>query len=346
MGGDIVDSQGAALAAAGPPVLAGVPQHLTEVMDRLATVAAGIARRIARGGIDEQLASGVGTNADGDGQKALDVIADDAFAAALIGSAVRFYASEEQEVAVTLNPAGTLALAIDPLDGSSNIDANVSIGTIFGIYPAEATAETSFLRPGSDLIAAGYAIYGPQCCLIASFGAGVLKWVLDPETGGWVLVGRDLAVLPSSSEFAINASNYRHWPAPVRAYVDDCVAGADGPRGQNFNMRWVASLVAETHRILTRGGVFLYPRDDRKGYAKGRLRLVYECAPIAFVITQAGGGATDGEQPILARVPAHLHDRTPFVFGSSEKVARITAYHDLPERESSALFGKRGLFRS
>ena len=346
MGGDIVDSQGAALVVAGPPVLAGVPQHLTEVMDRLATVAAGIARRIARGGIDEQLASGVGTNADGDGQKALDVIADDAFSAALTGTAVRFYASEEQEVAVTLNPAGTLALAIDPLDGSSNIDANVSIGTIFGIYPAEDTPEASFLRPGSELLAAGYAIYGPQCCLVASFGAGVLKWVLDPDSAAWVLVGTGLTVTPSSAEFAINASNYRHWPAPVRAYVDDCVAGADGPRGQNFNMRWVASLVAETHRILTRGGVFLYPRDDRKGYAKGRLRLVYECAPIAFVITQAGGGATDGEQPILARVPAHLHDRTPFVFGSSEKVARITAYHDLPERESSALFGKRGLFRS
>lgn len=323
-----------------------VPAALHEVMLRLAEVSIDIAHRIARGGIDEDLAGARGVNSDGDGQKALDVIADDAFRAALQDTAVRYYASEEQEEAVVLNPAGTLALAIDPLDGSSNIDTNLSIGTIFAIYPAEASAARSFLRNGTDLLAGGYVIYGPQCCLVVSFGAGTLKYVLDPETQGFVLVDAAVKVPPSSSEFAINASNYRHWPKPIRAYIDDCVAGTEGPRGRNFNMRWLASLVAETHRIISRGGVFLYPRDSRKGYEQGRLRLLYECAPIAFVITQAGGGATDGENPILTAAPAHLHARTPFVFGSSEKVARISAYHDLPEHETSALFGNRGLFRS
>ncbi len=323
----------------------GVPPHLLDVIGRLAAVAADIARRIARGGIEEDLAGAAGTNTDGDRQKALDIIADDAFRLALAGTPVRYYASEEQEAVVEINPRGDLALAIDPLDGSSNIDANVSIGTIFAIYPAVAGADASFLRPGFELLAGGYAIYGPQVCLVATFGAGVLKWVLDPDTRRWVLVERDLNVPSRSTEFAINASNYRHWSAPVRAYIDDCVAGAEGPHGQNFNMRWVASLVAETHRILTRGGVFLYPRDARRGYEKGRLRLVYECAPIAFLITQAGGGATDGTDPALAVVPDRLHARTPFVFGSSENVARIAAYHDLPDHETAALFGTRGLFR-
>ncbi|MGB8815533.1 MAG: class 1 fructose-bisphosphatase [Paracoccaceae bacterium] len=325
-----------------------IPAAMRDVIGRIAAVSAGIARRIARGGIDldDDLSGAMGTNSDGDGQKALDVIADDAYCAALVGTAVRYYASEEQEEVVEINPGGNLALAIDPLDGSSNINANVSIGTIFAIYPAAATAEASFLRPGTELLAGGYVIYGPQVCLVATFGAGVLKWVLDPDSAAWVLVGRDLMVPAQSTEFAINASNYRHWSPPVRAYIDDCVAGAEGPRGRNFNMRWVASLVAETHRILTRGGVFLYPRDDRKGYEQGRLRLVYECAPIAFVIVQAGGGATDGTDPILSAVPGRLHARTPFIFGSAEKVARIAAYHDLPDHETAALFGNRGLFRS
>ena len=324
-----------------------VPDALHDVMARLATVGAQIALRIARGGIDDlDLSGAVGTNSDGDGQKALDVIADDAFRQILTGSAVRFFASEEQETAIETNPEGRFALAIDPLDGSSNINANVAIGTIFAIYPAEATPEASFLRPGTDLVAGGYIIYGPQTVFVVTFGDGVQQYVLDPLTGAFTLTKTRVQVPPQSTEFAINASNYRHWSAPVRAYIDDCVAGDEGPREQNFNMRWVASLVAETHRILSRGGVFLYPRDDRKGYDKGRLRYLYECAPIAFVITQAGGGATDGADPILPKVPAGLHQRTPFIFGSIEKVARITAYHDLPDHETSALFGKRGLFRS
>lgn len=323
-----------------------MPPQLGAIVARLAGVMVSIAGRIARGGIDEDLGGARGTNNDGDSQKALDVIADEAFMAALAGSAVRYYASEEQDTVCELNAKGRLALAIDPLDGSSNIDVNVSIGTIFGIYAAATTAEGSFLRPGNDLLAAGYAIYGPQCCLMISFGDGVRKYVLDPATGCFVLVNARVQVPDQSNEFSINASNYRHWPAPVRAFVDDCVAGADGPRGKNFNMRWIASLVAETHRILTRGGIFLYPSDGRKGYERGRLRMVYECAPIAFLITQAGGQATDGSASILSATPQHLHERTPLIFGSSSKVARVTAYYDLPDHEVSALFGKRGLFRS
>lgn len=318
---------------------------LIRTVDCLAGVIAQIARRIARGGIDEHLGAARGTNTDGDAQKALDVIADDAFLAALRQSDVRDYASEEQDVVITANPSGTLAVAIDPLDGSSNIDTNVSIGTIFAIHDAAATPEASFLRPGREMRAAGYAIFGPQCCLMVSLGQGVLKFVLDPDSQRFVLVGPVAQISSESSEYAINASNYRHWPQPIRAYVDDKVAGAEGPAGRNFNMRWIASLVAETHRILTRGGIFLYPSDERKGYEKGRLRLIYECAPIAFLIEQAGGSATDAIDRILDLVPQTLHERTPFVFGSANKVARVATYFDLPSQETSALFGKRGLFR-
>ncbi|TBN37527.1 class 1 fructose-bisphosphatase [Paracoccus subflavus] len=324
----------------------GTNPAVARVMDRLAGVAAQLAGRIARGGIDEHLGGAAGTNTDGDVQKALDVIADEAFMTALRKGDVRHYASEEQDGVVEMTAGGMLAVAIDPLDGSSNIDANVSIGTIFGIYPAADTPEGSFLRQGRDLLAAGYAIYGPQCVLMVSFGNGVIRYVLDPAEGRFRLIGTAAAIPADSTEYAINASNYRHWTKPIRAYVDDRVAGADGPAGMDFNMRWIASLVAETHRILTRGGIFLYPADSRTGYARGRLRYVYECAPIAFLIEQAGGRATDGENAILDALPDSLHGRTPFVFGSANKVARVAAYHDLPEAEISALFGMRGLFRA
>jgi fructose-1,6-bisphosphatase I len=325
----------------------GIPGALWDVLNRLSRVAADLTARIARAGIEETLHHAVGAqNAGGDGQKALDVIADAAFQRELKGSTVAWYASEEEDHALAITPGGTLALAIDPLDGSSNIDVNVSIGTIFGLFPAEPTAEASFLRPANQLSAAGYFIYGPQTCLLVTWGAGVRKYTLDQRTGRFHPTEDGVQVPPQSSEFSINASNYHHWPAPVRAFIDDLVRGADGPRGRAFNMRWIASLVAETHRILTRGGVFLYPSDSRKGYEHGRLRLLYECAPIAFLITQGGGAATDGMEPILSQTITSLHMRTPFVFGSREKVARVATYFDLPPSETSALFGRRGLFRS
>ncbi|MFB2533319.1 class 1 fructose-bisphosphatase [Paracoccus sp. p4-l81] len=319
---------------------------LADVLARVAGAAAELARVIAGSGLGNDLAATVDASDHGDAQKALDVIADDLFRNALAGSAVRYFASEEQADVVELNADGNLGLAIDPLDGSSNIDANVSIGTIFSIMPAAGDGDATFLRPAGDQVAAGYVIYGPQCVLVATTGAGVRRWILDPDSRTFVAVGALPPIPATTSEYAINASNHRHWPAPIRAFVDDLVKGAEGPRGQNFNMRWIASLVAETHRILTRGGVFLYPGDSRKGYERGRLRHIYECAPIAMLVEQAGGQATDGCDRILGNTPDRLHARTPFVFGSAEKVARVAAYHDLPTAETSGLFGNRSLFRS
>lgn len=324
----------------------GVPAELMPVMVALCQVSEKLAQTIADGPLAGDLAAAVGTNLGGDGQKALDLIADDAYAAALKDTMVRWYASEEQDEVVELNPKGNLALAIDPLDGSSNIDVNVSIGMIFSIFDAVDDPNDSFLRPTGEQIAGGYFIFGPQCGLVATFGDGTMQFTLNSRTREFLLVNPRVEIPKDSVEYAINASNYRHWPRPIRAFVDDCVDGAEGPRGENFNMRWVASLVAETHRILSRGGVFLYPGDDREGYARGRLRMVYECAPIAFLIEQAGGKATDGVDPVLKQQAGELHGRTPFVFGSANKVDKIAAYHDLPENETSALFGKRGLFRT
>ncbi len=322
-----------------------VPEACRPLMQELAKAAIALARLIARNGLDCALGAAAGQNSDGDQQKALDVLADDLFLIAARRGGVRHYASEEQDAVVELNDTAPHALAIDPLDGSSNIDTNVSIGTIFSIYPAAREAEASFLRPVNEQTGAGYVIYGPQTALVLTFGNGVQRYVLDADAGHFVLVDAQVMIPVESSEFAINASNYRHWARPVRAWVDDAVAGVDGPRGKNFNMRWIASLVAETHRILCRGGVFLYPADSRKGYENGRLRLLYECAPIAMLVAQAGGGATDGTDPILSQRVTRLHQRTPLVFGSLAKVARVAAYHDMPESEA-ALFGKRGLFRS
>ncbi|WP_417722146.1 class 1 fructose-bisphosphatase [Salipiger sp.] len=322
-----------------------IPARLRPAMEALGRVARDLAGRIACGPLDGQLHAHVGDNSDGDRQKALDVIADEAFAAELKGTGIRWYASEEQDSVVELDPAGTLALAIDPLDGSSNIETNVSIGTIFSLREPRDTGDATFLRPGHEQIAAGYVIYGPQTMMMVTFGDGVQDYILDPRTRRFTLLNSSPTISGDSTEFAINASNYRHWTTPVRGYIDDCLKGADGPKARNFNMRWIASLVAETHRILMRGGLFLYPSDARPGYEYGRLRMVYECAPIAMLIEQAGGRATDGTTRILDRTPEGLHARTPFVFGSALKVDRVTAYHDLPSQEVSALFGTRGLFR-
>lgn len=313
-----------------------IPEDLSAPIQALCRVGRDLAHRIARGPLGGSLGHEVGSNIGGDGQKALDVLADDAFEAALSGTSIRWYASEEQDTAIEIDADGAFALAIDPLDGSSNIGVNVSIGTIFSIFPALDQATASFLRPSCEQIAAGYIIYGPQTALIVTFGKGVQSYVLDPETGTFVLTDKTLTVPETSSEFAVNASNYRHWPKPVRAYINDCLAGTEGPLETNFNMRWVASLVAETHRILSRGGVFLYPGDSREGYSRGRLRMIYECAPIAMLIEQAGGAASDGRDRLLGQAATELHGRTPFVFGTAAMVERVCAYYDMPDAEASA----------
>lgn len=319
---------------------------LYPVVNALCRVANDLSRTVASGPLAGNPGSEVGSNADGDTQKELDVHADTFFATALEGAGVRWYASEEQDNVLELDPYGTFAVAIDPLDGSSNIDVNVSIGTIFSIYKACDDPDASFLRPAREQLAAGYFIYGPQTALIFTQGSGVQHFVLDVSKQVFRLANDELKIPAVASEFAINASNYRHWEKPIRAYIDDCLAGDQGPHEKNFNMRWVASLVAETHRIMQRGGIFLYPSDARPGYQRGRLRMVYECAPIALLVEQAGGQATDGTDRILDQKADDLHARTPFVFGSTDKVNRVTAYHHLPDQEVSALFGSRGLFRA
>ncbi|MGG7567964.1 class 1 fructose-bisphosphatase [Rhodovulum sp. DZ06] len=316
----------------------------------LARAAAATSGLVARGPLAGDLGRAAGAdNADGDAQKALDVMANTAVIAALRAAPVAWLASEEEEAILTLDPAGTLAVAIDPLDGSSNIDVNAPIGAIFGIYPAETGgASASLLRPGRDQVAAGYVIYGPCTALVLSFGEVPELFVLDREEGGFTSVGAVAPIPEDTSEYAINASNHRHWRAPVRQFVEDCLAGVDGPRAKNFNMRWVASLVAEAHRILTRGGVFLYPGDQRKGYEKGRLRLLYEAAPMAFLVEAAGGMATDGAARILDIPAADPHQRTPLIFGAARKVARIAALHEDPDAGPavSPLFATRGLYRA
>lgn len=300
-----------------------------------------VSARIAAGGALGALA---GTNADGDGQKALDIIADDIFADALSAAPVRWLASEERETATAMASNAPLAVAIDPLDGSGNIDINVSIGSIFAVRAAGPSGPATFLAAGRDLMAAGYVIYGPQTRLMLTIGDGVNAFILAPDTGEFVLTEANLQVPRGATEFAINISNTRHWPQPVRNFIEDCIAGSAGPMEADFNMRWIAALVVEAHRILGRGGVYLYPSDARPAYAKGRLRLVYECAPMAMLMEQAGGLATDGTRAILDIVPESLHARAPLVFGSADLVQRVAAYHSAPPRDRSPLFGERGLF--
>jgi len=324
-------------------------QAVGETVEAIAGAAVEVAELIGQGPLAGALATVVGENADGDAQKALDVRANDLFLDTMRGTPVAIFASEEGEAALTLNDGGSLAVAIDPLDGSSNIDTNVSVGTIFSVLPmAGRRSETAVLQPGTNQLAAGMLVYGPQTTLALTLGQGTALFTLDRRHGRFHLTRPDVEIPAARREYAINASNYRYWDEAMRSYIDDCVSGTEGPRGADFNMRWIASLVAEASRIFARGGIFLYPRDSRPGYQHGRLRLVYEANPIAFLVEQAGGAATDGERRILDIQPSALHQRIPFVFGSSDKVERVVRYHADPHTigERSPLFANRGLFRS
>ena len=316
----------------------------------IAQTGTAIARTIAEGALGASFGEKRGgANTDGDLQRGLDLLADDYFLGAMTESAVGTYASEELHEPVTIASGRPLALAIDPLDGSSNIDTNISVGTIFSIRPMvgdESDPLASFVQSGRSQLAAGFLVYGPQLALVLTLGAGTHIFVHSPAEGGFRQAYSGCAIPPKTREFAINAANYRHWHEAVRLYFDDCIKGGHGPRESEFNMRWVASLVADAYRILIRGGVFLYPGDRRRGYSRGRLRLVYEAHPIAMLIEQAGGFATDTVDPILDLAATELHQRVPFVFGSSAEVTRIGRYHTLPSQiaERAPLFGKRGLF--
>ena len=299
---------------------------------------------------------GGSVNVQGETQKKLDVLSNQLFihmnewAGHLAGMA-----SEEMDEPYQIPkqfPRGKYLLVFDPLDGSSNIDVNVSVGSIFsilrGVGEGKDVTEADFLQPGTQQVAAGYALYGPTTMFILSVGNGVSGFTLDPTLGEFMLTHPNLQVPAQTQEFAINASNSRFWEAPVKRYVDECLAGKTGPRGKDFNMRWIASMVAEAHRILMRGGVFMYPRDTKDPSKPGRLRLLYEANPIGFIMEQAGGRASTGQVPMLTVKPTGLHQRIGLVFGSKDEVERIERYHTEPVElmdDMNPLFSNRSLFR-
>lgn len=324
-----------------------IPASLHNVMEGLAKAAMELSRLIRLGDCGRRAwGTDVAANTDLDPPRTMAARADDLFATRLRDAGVRWYVSDRQQGALALNESGGLAVAMDALNGAANLDTNVPVGSIFSVVRAAPNVDATFRAVGADQLAGGYVIYGPRTSLVVSFGDGTQIYTLNPESGRFELTCGRIELPRESREFAIDASNYRHWARPVRAYVDDCLAGIEGPRQKNFNMHWSGSLVADTHRILKRGGIFLYPADARRGHEHGRLRLLYECAPIAFLIKQAGGQATDGSEPILQGHASDLHQPSPLVFGSVDMVNRVTAYHDLPDTEVSALFGNRGLFRA
>ena len=299
-------------------------------------------------------------NVQGEVQKKLDVLSNDVFVRMNEwGGHLAGMASEEMELPRQIppqHPRGKYLLVFDPLDGSSNIDVNVSVGSIFSILRAPQSvtdsgrdvAEADFLQPGTTQVAAGYALYGPTTMFVISVGNGVAGFTLDPNLGEFMLTHPKLTVPADAREFAINSSNSRFWEPPIKRYVDECLAGSTGPRGKDFNMRWIASMVVEAHRILMRGGVFMYPRDSKDPSKPGRLRLLYEANPIGFIMEQAGGRCSTGRQPMLGVVPSALHQRIGVVFGSKNEVERIERYHREPATKDpgNPLFAERGLFRN
>lgn len=324
-----------------------------------------IARSVAFGELTGVLGNPVvdvatSLNVQGEEQKRLDVISNEYFTQMTEwGGHLAGMASEEMDEPYQIPDTlqrGKYMLVFDPLDGSSNIDVNVTVGSIFSILraPQEVidsgrdVVEADFLQPGAQQLAAGYALYGPTTMLVLTVGNGVAGFTLDPNLGQFMLTHPTMTVPEDTQEFAINASNSRFWEAPVKRYVDECLAGKTGPRGKDFNMRWIASMVAEAHRILMRGGVFMYPRDTKDASKPGRLRLLYEANPVGMLIEQAGGRASTGREPMLKVRPSGLHQRIGLVFGSKNEVERIERYHAEPQAykdERNPLFAERSLFR-
>jgi fructose-1,6-bisphosphatase I len=314
-----------------------LPAELRLLIEIVSRACKTISHAVSKGALGEVLGSLETENVQGEVQKKLDVISNSVLLEANEwGGHLAAMASEEMETIHLIPnryPKGEYLLLFDPLDGSSNIDVNVSIGTIFSVLkaPADASgreiAEADFLQAGYTQVAAGYALYGPQTMLVLTVGDGVVGFTLDREMGSWVLTHQNITIPADTKEFAINMSNMRHWAPPVKRYIDECLAGKTGSRGQDFNMRWVASMVTDIHRLLMRGGVFMYPWDAREPNKPGKLRLMYEANPMSMLVEQAGGMATNGYERILAVKPSSLHERVSVVIGSKNEVARITQYH-------------------
>lgn len=312
-----------------------LPASLADLILSVAGACAEISEAVNRGAITDVLGALDQENIQGEVQKKLDVIANEIMISATSGSGqVRALASEEMDTihAVPPDRQGDHLLVFDPIDGSSNIDVNGVVGTIFSILkapdaPEADVTEADFLQPGSRQVAAGYAIYGPQTLLVLTVGAGVHVFALDRKPGTWIETAAGVTIPTTTREFAINMAYQRFWEPPITGYVADLVAGETGPRGTNFNMRWMASMVGDLHRILTRGGIFLYPTDRRPNMAHGKLRLLYEASPMAMLIEQAGGLATDGRGRILDIQPTSLHQRVGVVLGSAEEVRLVAQRH-------------------
>ena len=317
-----------------------IPPELRLLLEVVARACKRISLAVTKGALGEVLGSADSENVQGEVQKKLDIIANEVLIEANEwGGHLAAMASEEMDDIYAVPhrfPKGEYLLLFDPLDGSSNIDVNVSIGTIFSVLRKQnddpqvidPVSAADFLQAGKQQVAAGYCVYGPQTTLVLTVGDGVAVFTLDREQGSFVLTQEDLRIPADTKEFAANMSNMRHWDAPMTRYIEECLAGKEGPRGKDFNMRWVGSMVADVHRILTRGGIFLYPWDRREPNKPGKLRLMYEANPMAWLVEQAGGAATNGRQRILDIQPAQLHERVSVFLGSKHEVERVTSYYE------------------
>ena len=313
----------------------GATGDFTSLLNDIVTAIKVISNAVNKGDLMGVLGSDGSENIQGETQKKLDVITNDVMLRSNEWAGhLAAMASEEMEDIFPIPsrfPRGKYLLVFDPLDGSSNIDVNISVGTIFSILRcpdgvSEPTA-ADFLQPGTKQVAAGYALYGPSTMIMLTTGQGVNGFTLDRDVGEFLLTHRDVRITPDTREFAINASNERFWEEPVQRYVQECLQGKEGPRGENFNMRWVASMVAEVHRILIRGGIFMYPKDTKDPKKAGKLRLMYEANPMSFIVEQAGGLSSTGRERIMDIKPNGLHQRVPVILGSRNEVERIVSYH-------------------
>ena len=313
---------------AGVPIPAGLQDLLTAVVNTCST----LSHEVAQGALIGLLGSAGTGNVQGEVQQKLDIIANDLLIDGVKDcKALAGLASEEMELPIPVQGTGDYLLLFDPLDGSSNIDVNVSIGTIFSVLqkqdPSAPLQTSDFLLSGRHQVAAGYVVYGPQTTMALTLGDGVVMFTLNKLTGEFLLINDSVKISHSTKEFAINMSNMRHWADPVRRYVEECLAGVSGARDKDFNMRWIASMVADVHRVLSRGGVFMYPWDQREPHKPGKLRLMYEANPMSFLVEQAGGASTNGTELIMDLQPTDLHERVSVMLGSKEEIDRIQHYH-------------------
>jgi fructose-1,6-bisphosphatase I len=314
------------------PKGAGIPPDLQDLLIAVVNACSSLSHEVAQGALIGLLGSAGTDNVQGEVQQKLDIIANDLLIEGVqTCKSLAGLASEEMELPLSVQGTGDYLLLFDPLDGSSNIDVNVSIGTIFSVLQKQdprAPLQTSdFLLSGRHQVAAGYVVYGPQTTMALTLGDGVVMFTLNKVTGEFLLIKDAVIIAHSTKEFSINMSNMRHWADPVRRYVDECLAGTSGSRDKDFNMRWVASMVADVHRVLSRGGVFMYPWDQREPHKPGKLRLMYEANPMSFLVEQAGGASTNGTQLIMDLQPTELHERVSVMLGSKEEIDRLQHYH-------------------